>query len=59
VLVENGAISKIWKSESHGKKVAALRLFYPSISSVLFGNGSHYRYTVFQWRRTVDLFFEQ
>ena len=42
-------------SESHREKVAALRLFYPSISSVLFGNCPYYRGTVFQRRRTIDL----
>ncbi len=34
-------------SESHMLKVAALRLFRPAVSSVLFGTGFHYCDTVF------------
>jgi hypothetical protein len=50
MLVEGGVISRIWNVRISHVKVAALRLFHPTVSSVFFGHGFYYYDTVFVGR---------
>jgi hypothetical protein len=52
MLVESGVVSRIWDIRVLHVKVAALRLFYPTVSSVLFGPGFYYYDTV-SWGRGI------
>jgi len=46
MLVESGVISRNWDARVLHVKVAALRLFHPTVSSFLFGSGFYYYDTV-------------
>jgi hypothetical protein len=46
MLVESGVISRTWNARVSHVKVAALRLFHPNVSSVLFGPSFYYCDTV-------------
>jgi hypothetical protein len=46
MFVESGVISRIWNVRFLQIKVAALRLFPPTVSSVLFEPGFYYYDTI-------------
>jgi hypothetical protein len=46
MLVEIGVISRKWNARISYVKVAALRLFHSTVSSILFGPGFYYYDTV-------------
>jgi hypothetical protein len=50
MFVESGVISRIWSVRISHIKVPTLRLFHPTVSSVFFGHGFYYYYTVL-WAR--------
>jgi len=52
MLVESGVISRKWNARVSHIKVAALRLFHPTVSSVFFGPGFYYYDTV-SWGRGI------
>jgi hypothetical protein len=53
MLVESGVVSRIWEVRVLNGKGAALRLFRPTVSSVLFGPGFYYYDTV-SWGRGIE-----
>jgi hypothetical protein len=53
MLVEIGVISRKWNARVSHVKVSALRLFHPTVSSILFGPGFYYYDTVPRGRGRV------